>query len=139
LPILPDDVSLNKASIIERSIRRFREEYTADPDLINYTHIDAMTLNVERACQAAIDLAFHLVAQEHLGMPKNSADGFHLLYSKGLISEISTKSMIAMTGFRNVAIHEYQQLDLSILRAIAETHWHTLVVFCRELGMTIKP
>ena len=57
MPTQPDSVSLNKAAIIERAIRRMHEEYRANPTLDNYTHIDAMTLNVERACQAAIDLA----------------------------------------------------------------------------------
>ena len=68
MPIEPDDLCRNKSAIIERSLRRMREELTADPELTNYTHIDAMILNIERACQAAIDLALHLVAREHLGM-----------------------------------------------------------------------
>ncbi len=33
-----------------------KEEYAFNPNLDNYTHIDAMVLNIERACQAAIDL-----------------------------------------------------------------------------------
>jgi hypothetical protein len=37
----PDNVLINKAAIIERSLKRMREEYRADPDLRNYTHIDA--------------------------------------------------------------------------------------------------
>lgn len=56
MPIQPDNVLLNKAAIIERSLRRMREEYEANLDLDNFTHIDAMILNIERACQAAIDL-----------------------------------------------------------------------------------
>lgn len=60
MPIEPDDVCLNKAAIMERAIRRLREEYAFDPELTNYSHIDALTLNIERACQAAIDLALHL-------------------------------------------------------------------------------
>ena len=72
MPIPPDDVCLNKASIIERALRRVREEYSCDPGLTDYTHIDAMTLNIERACQAAIDLAMHVVARDRLGMPQTS-------------------------------------------------------------------
>jgi uncharacterized protein YutE (UPF0331/DUF86 family) len=64
MPIEPDDLCRNKAAIIERSLRRMKEEFAADPELVNYTHIDAMTLNIERACQAAIDLALHLIARE---------------------------------------------------------------------------
>ncbi|MBL7006553.1 MAG: DUF86 domain-containing protein [Spirochaetia bacterium] len=137
MPISPDNVVLNKSTIIERSLRRMREEYRADNSLENYTHIDAMILNIERACQAAIDLAQHLVAVHHLGMPQNSAESFILLEKSNLISQASTKSMVGMTGFRNVAIHEYQKLEMDILRLIAESEYKSLIEFCRELGVKI--
>ena len=139
MPIPPDDVILNKAAIIERSLRRMREEYQANPELDDYTHVDAMTLNVERACQAAIDLAMHIVAQQRLGMPQSSAEAFQLLHQAGSISKELLKEMIAMTGFRNIAIHEYQQMDMSVLRNIAETRWQSLVAYCHALGVKIEP
>ncbi len=70
----PDNVGLNKASIIEKCIRRMHEEYNADITLSNCTHLDALILNIERACQAAIDLAMHVVATEHLGVPQSRAN-----------------------------------------------------------------
>ena len=139
MPIEPDDICYNKAAIIERTLRRLKEEYSFDPELQNFTHIDAMVLNVERACQAAIDLAGHLTAQYHLGIPQNSAEAFQLLAKNGLLSKETAQAMVAMTGFRNIAIHEYQTLDMQILRAIATERWQSLVKFCRELGMNIEP
>jgi len=139
MPIPPDDVMLNKAAIIERSIRRALEEYASDPGLSSFTHIDAMTLNIERACQAAIDLAFHLVSSQRLGMPKTSADAFELLRRAGLIGRESARDMMAMVGFRNIAIHVYQDLDLRVLRAIVEERWRSLVRYCSELGLKILP
>lgn len=139
MPTPSDDVSLNKAAIIERAIRRVREEYSANPALDNFTHIDAMTLNIERACQAAIDLAMHLAARDHLGVPQSSADSFRLLADAGRISAETARAMAAMTTFRNIAVHEYRELDLSVLRLIAETRWTSLVDFCRELGLSIRP
>lgn len=53
-PIVPDDVMFNKAAVIERSLRRVLEICRADPDLADMMHVDALTLNVERACQGAI-------------------------------------------------------------------------------------
>jgi uncharacterized protein YutE (UPF0331/DUF86 family) len=47
--------------------------------------------------------------------------------------------MIAMTGFRNIAVHEYQQMDMSVLRNIAETRWRSLVAYCQVLGVRIEP
>lgn len=139
MPILPDDVCFNKGAIIERSIRRVREEYAADPALQNITHVDALTLNLERACQAAIDLAMHLVARDHLGMPQSSSDSFRVLAQAKYISEDSCRAMMAMTGFRNIAIHEYQEMDMAILAGIAKDGWHSLVTFAREAGLDIKP
>lgn len=135
----PDEICFNKGAVIERAIRRIHEEFAANPDLDNYTHVDAMILNIERACQAAIDMAMHLVAQRHLGMPQSSAGAFRLLANAGIISGGTLRSMAAMTAFRNIAIHEYQELDVSILREVAQKHWHSLVQFCLELGIRINP
>ena len=138
MPTPPSDVLLNKAAIIERCIRRIKEEYSAAPQLDNPTHTDALTLNIERACQATIDMAMHLVSQQHLGIPQNSAEAFDLLGKASLITPELCKSLRAMTGFRNVAIHEYQELDTEILRYIATEGFNDLTRFCTALGLTIK-
>ena len=139
MPTQPDNVTYNKAAIIERSLRRVRQEHEHDPDLSDFTHIDALTLNLERACQAAIDLALHVVALRHLGIPQRSAESFSLLQSAGLLTAETTRAMVAMTGFRNIAVHEYQELDIGVLRRIAEHDWRHLVTFCHELGVRIEP
>ncbi|VGO13721.1 hypothetical protein PDESU_02278 [Pontiella desulfatans] len=137
MPTPPNDVLLNKAAIIERCIRRIKEEYAASPDLRNQTHVDALTLNIERACQAAIDMSMHLVSTGHLGLPQNSAEAFDLLRKGDLIPTSLAKSLRAMTGFRNVAIHEYQELDTDILHYIAREGYLDFVKLCTALGMTI--
>ena len=138
MPTQPDDVLFNKAAIIERCIRRIQEEYNACPGLNNHTHVDALTLNIERACQAAIDMAMHLTAKQHLGIPQSSAEGFDFLAKAGLIEASICKTMRGMTGFRNIAIHEYEELSLDVLHHIASTGYRDLVVFCRSLGLNIN-
>lgn len=137
MPTWPDDVTLNKAAIIERCIRRMKEEYDADPELENYTHVDALTLNIERACQASIDLAMHIVAQRKLGVPQSSGDAFRLLERANMISKDLSGSLSAMSGFRNIAIHEYQDLDTSVLRYIVEKGYLDLIKFLKELNVKI--
>jgi len=134
-----DDVLLNKSAIIERCIRRIREEYAACPALDDYTRVDALTLNVERACQAAIDLAMHTVASAHLGIPQSSAEAFSLLEKAGILSQPLAKTMRAMCGFRNVAIHQYEDLDLDILRWVAERGCEDWSQFCALLQTKILP
>lgn len=59
-----DDIDLNKAAIIRRCLQRISEEYRDDPGrLDDFTIQDSIVLNILRACEAAIDLAMHRVAQ----------------------------------------------------------------------------
>lgn len=134
----PDSVLLNKAAIIERSLKRMKTEYQSDPTLTNFTHVDAMILNIERTCQAAIDAAQHIVAQHRLGIPQNSAESFFLLEQAGLVTSPTIENMIAMTGFHNIAIHEYQRLDTAVLRSFATETYQSLVDFCREIGVRVE-
>lgn len=135
--MLPDDILLNKAAIIERCVRRIRDEYSACPNLDDYTRVDAMTLNIERACQAAIDMAMHRVASDHLGIPQSSGEAFALLEKAGKLPPPIAKEMRAMCGFRNIAIHQYEELDLEILRWIAENGSAGWGRFCEALGVKI--
>lgn len=135
----PDNVSLNKAAIIERCIRRMREEYEADKSLSSFTHLDALILNIERACQAAIDLAMHIVSIEHLGMPQSSAESFRLLQQAGKLDNDLASRLAGMTGFRNIAIHQYQDIEPAIIHYIMKEGWHDLVALCTALDLKIKP
>ncbi|MEW6428217.1 MAG: DUF86 domain-containing protein [Thermodesulfobacteriota bacterium] len=133
-----DDIVLNKAAIIERCLRRIGEEYAACPELNNYTHLDAMILNIERACQAAIDMAMHFVAMRRLGIPQGSADAFALLARGGILDKELSLRLMGMVGFRNVAIHEYQGLDMEIVRYVLEKGLGDFVEFCRQIGVEIR-
>ncbi len=135
----PDNVALNKAAIIERCLRRMRQEHDADPTLADVTHLDALTFNIERACQATIDLAMHVVADEHLGMPQGSADAFALLQRAGKLDAALARRLAGMTGFRNLAVHEYQQIDPAVIHYIVREGWNDLVHFCRTLGLDLRP
>ena len=117
------DVAYNKAQIIERCLKRIAEEYGADPaSLHNYTKQDSIILNIQRACEAAIDLAMHLVAENGLGLPQTSRDAFQLLSDHQLLDSALSSRLQAMVGFRNIAIHDYQAVNLQIVQAIIEKH-----------------
>ncbi|MBI3782123.1 MAG: hypothetical protein HY270_01860 [Deltaproteobacteria bacterium] len=67
---MTDDVVLNKAAILERCIARVREEYANDDRHLteNITRQDSIILNLQRACEAAVDLAMHVVRRRRLGV-----------------------------------------------------------------------
>ncbi|MBJ7259896.1 MAG: DUF86 domain-containing protein [Chthoniobacterales bacterium] len=139
MPTPPDDILLNKAAIIERCIRRMAEEAKSCPDFDDFTHVDAMTLNVERACQASIDMAMHVVATRHLGVPQSNAEAFALLEKAGLIAPDLAKSLRGMAGFRNVAVHQYEELDMKVLRWVVESGHRDWIRLGETLGVVIRP
>lgn len=119
-----DDVLLNKAAIIERCLKRIDEEYRGhERDFrANFTRQDSIILNLLRACEASIDLAMHLVRSRRLGLPQESREAFTLLEQAGLLNAALAARMRAMVGFRNIAVHDYQKLNLDIVESILQKH-----------------
>lgn len=129
-----NDVILNKISVIERCTRRVREVYDNAPsNLSDYTKQDSIILNIQRACEASIDLAMHITAVKKLGVPQNSRDAFDFLSSNDVISNESTSAMKAMVGFRNIAVHDYQTINIDIVQSIIENHLNDFTVFTQQI------
>ena len=128
------DVLLNKVATIERCLRRVKEEYAGDEmSLQNFTKQDSIVLNLQRAIEATIDMAMHIVAGEKLGLPQNSRDAFQLLYERNVIDEVMLGRLSAMIGFRNIAVHDDQQINLKILQSIIEHRLEDFSDFIRAI------
>jgi len=121
---MADDVLINKAATIERCIKRTREEYDKNPATFatDHTRQDAAILNIQRACEAAIDMGQYIVRRDKLGVPQSARDVFDLLSASGFIDAQLADTMKRMVGFRNIAVHDYQKLQLPITVAIIERH-----------------
>ena len=138
---MADDVVLNKAAMIERCVARVREEYAGDARNLtdNITRQDSIILNLQRACEAAIDLAMHVVRRRRLGIPQETRDAFRLLQDAGLLPPPLADRLMRMVGFRNVAIHDYRRLDLDIVRTIVTTHLDDFLAFAAVLLRQDEP
>jgi len=118
-----DDVVPGKVTIIERCVARVRQEYGDDEQNLfaNLTRQDSIVLNLQRACEAAIDVAMHLVRLHRLGVPEESRQAFEFLGDARLLPPDLAERMTRMVGFRNVAIHNYRKLDLQVVKSIVTT------------------
>lgn len=130
-----DDILINKIAIIERCLRRIDEEYAAhEADLAtDYTRQDAIVLNLQRACEAAIDAAMHVVRLRKLGVPQQSRDAFVMMQEASLLDANMAERMQAMVGFRNIAVHDYRKLNIDILRSILNTRLSDFRDYCYRL------
>ncbi|MBD8590386.1 DUF86 domain-containing protein [Peribacillus simplex] len=131
---MKNDVILNKISVIERCMNRVKVVYENNPEnLKDYTKQDSIILNIQRACEASIDLAMHIVAEQKLGLPQTSRDAFDMLHGALIIEENTVKRLKAMVGFRNIAVHDYQTVNIDILQQIVAKHLEDFTDYTKQI------
>ena len=127
-------VLINKFESIEKCINRINEEYDNNPkNLEDYRKMDSIILNLQRACEMATDVAMYIVSNRMLGIPQTKKEAFEKLNKNGLISEEMCANMKGMVGFRNIAIHEYKQIDEDIVKDVIENHLEDIKEFVRTM------
>jgi uncharacterized protein YutE (UPF0331/DUF86 family) len=129
-----DDIVLNKVATIERCLQRVQQEYAGKPENLeqDITRQDSIILNIQRACEASIDLAMHLVRRFALGVPQESRQAFDLLVAGGKLDTPMAEALKRMVGFRNVAVHDYQRLNLAIVHSIIAHNLDDLRAFAKH-------
>lgn len=81
---------------------------------------DIVSVNLTRAIQVCIDTAAQ-AAPRGSDPPQSMGDAFLVLARNGLLSEELARRLRAAVGFRNLAIHQYAEID-----------WGRVHDFCRN-------
>jgi len=133
---MKDNISINKAAIIRNCLKRIKEDYHGFEKELedNFMRQDAIVLNLQRACEASIDLAIRLIRIKKLGIPQDSRDAFAILEKEGMLNKDLSHKLQNMVGFRNIAVHNYQKVNLHILRSILNEHLEDFELLIQELS-----
>lgn len=127
-------VIINKYETIQKCIKRIEEEYSENiENLYDYRKLDQIVLNLQRACEATIDIAMYIVSNRKLGIPQTKKDAFIKLEENKLISKKMSLDMQQMIGFRNIAIHDYKKIDEKVLEDVIQNHLEDLTNFAKEI------
>ena len=130
-----DAVLVRKAASLERCVARVRDKYVGrEPEFDTDIDLqDIVVLNLQRACQIVIDMALRIGRVCRLAFPSDTAEIFRILVQAGLIDKELGESLRRMVGFRNVAVHGYQELDLAKVRYIIEHRLDDLLAFSKTM------
>ncbi len=102
-----------------------RIEYAVNKDLKNLQkqdNQDIFVLNLQRACQITIDVAAHILKDEGFQIPNTVREYFKILNKEDFIATELSDSLTKMVGFRNIAVHDYEEIDTKILESIFKNH-----------------
>lgn len=127
-----NDIVLNKKESIERCIKQVRFYYcmpSGVPFEEDSMKQDAIAVNLQRAAEQVIDLANHVIKKRKLGLPKESRESFDILATSGVIPRELAGKLKGMVGFRNILVHQYEDLDVKIMVDVIEHRLDDLVVF----------
>ncbi|MBK8871430.1 MAG: DUF86 domain-containing protein [Elusimicrobia bacterium] len=131
---MDSDIYLGKKSSIERCLSRIKEEMASGKDpLRDLTRMDAVVLNLQRACEMSIDVAIHAISHHQLGLPQTARDAFRILTDAKVLTHDLGERLKKMVGFRNIAVHDYQSVTPEILQLVLRDHLNDFNEFLAAL------
>jgi uncharacterized protein YutE (UPF0331/DUF86 family) len=128
---MADAVLLRKAQTIERCVGRARQEHAAAGTQFatDHTRQDAAILNIQRACEASLDMAQRVISTQGWGIADSAKGLFAMLEQHGVIDAKLALSLSHMVGFRNLAVHDYEVLNMVIVDCIITQQLDDLLGF----------
>jgi uncharacterized protein YutE (UPF0331/DUF86 family) len=84
---------------------------------------------LQLAIQAALDVASHIASDEAIGEPRTNRELFDLLARAGWLDPALAAKLSSMAGFRNVLVHGYDTVDLSIVEDVVRHRLDDLLQF----------
>lgn len=129
------EVLAQKVTSLQRCVARARAARAeAGADFrTSYNLQDAAVLNVIRACDTAIDLANMLIRRRRLGIPGESRESFAILAREKVIAADLGDRLQRMVGFRNIAVHQYRDLDMDVVETVIEHRLDDLLAFAQTI------
>ena len=135
------DVVLNKLESLRRCLQRVQDKTPASVDLLveNYDLQDIIVLNLERAIQACVDIGLHIISDLEVPVPETMAQTFETLKKAGCLDAETAERLAKSVGFRNTAVHAYQQIDWEIVFCIITKHLDDFRGFSRQILKLVTP
>ena len=133
------DVVEQKLESLRRCLRRIESKcpteaatLAADMDLQ-----DIVSLNLSRAVQISVDIGAHLIAGMEVTPPDTMGQTFEILAQQGVLNQELASSLKKAVGFRNIAVHSYENINWSIVHSIVKYHLADFSAFAKVVAMRL--
>lgn len=129
------DLIRTKLETLRRCLARLREKTPPSVDALldDIDAQDIICINLERAVQSCVDITVHLLADYDEPAPQSMASTFLTLHRRGVLTDDLAHQMMKAVGFRNIAVHEYANLDWQIVYGIVTERLDDFAAFARAI------
>lgn len=128
-----EDLVRKKLGEIEAFLSQLQSHGRPDLIAVDVVQRRFVEHTLQVAIQAALDAASHIVSDDRLGEPKTNAELFTVLARHDWLSEDLAETMTDVVGFRNIVVHGYADVDLDIVRDVAENRIGDLLEFVEQI------
>ena len=130
---------LAKIDVLDRYLKELREILPAS--FGEYRKIEKRRASerlLQVSIECVIDICGMLVTGLRLGLPAEEDDLFEKLEQAGIISSSRKQSLKKMRGFRNILVHEYGEVDDTIVFDALQNNLNDFEAFKKEILNAIQ-
>jgi len=120
---MANEVLQQKLDSMARCLERLKAKSPATVEILNadIDLQDIVMINLERLIQLSVDCAMILISEKQwFPVPQTMAESFEVLAQKNFIERSMADRLKKATGFRNLAVHEYDKINWIIVFKILE-------------------
>ena len=129
-----------KISHIQKSLNKLEEKKSVSLDEMrgNSDLQDIIIHNLQVSIQGCIDIASHIVSDQRWELPQSLAGLFDVLLQHKILDPKLADKMKSMVGFRNIIVHEYQEIDLAKVHDILVNHLNDIYAYLQKITTFAK-
>lgn len=139
MPVDPENIKLKLQQLEEYvgDVKKLRNK----PETVFVPRSDTEILaerHIQKACQAVLDIANHIIAEEGMGAPTMYRELGLILAQHDIVTTDMAKKMVEIASFRNRLVHEYANLDPQIVFRIVHHDIDDLVIFVQQIAAYLE-
>jgi uncharacterized protein YutE (UPF0331/DUF86 family) len=134
------DVIYYKLEILKRYVDRIKSKTPhSSAELAEMIDCqDIILMNLQRSVKICVDIAAYILANSNIPPPMTMQDAFYQLNMLEIISKETFEKMQRSVGFRNIAIHEYDEINWEIVFSILCHHVDDFKAFAKEIFQWVE-
>ena len=129
------EIILAKFESLEKCVRRIEAQNVSDARELeeNLDKQEVIILNLQRAVQICVDIGNHVLLDFPSATPATMSETFRKMRENNLIADKTCENLSKAVGFRNIAIHQYEDVDCKIIFSIVKKHLCDFREFAKDV------
>lgn len=137
---MDEEVLLTKLESLIKCVLRIESQNVQSVEEIesNLDKQEIIILNLQRAVQICVDIGNHILLDYPTPTPTTMAETFKRLFENNLISNENAVNLSHAVGFRNIAVHQYENIDCRIIFAVVKNNLNDFRTFAASMQKLLK-